>query len=212
MDEGAGRSHGKPALRHAFAVREGRRQEHPERPAAIHLGLGTDAAAGSRRHHHAERAVLRTPPWRHSRHRSGAAPADAAWPGRQADDLHHGRPATVSLAVAHLLPGMLRQPRLQEALWQDGLRSRRAVELRRMDRGQPETAVAGSGLAEGSKMGGRRGRRLGGADAQHSDRKMPRRCDAGVQPERRAAAPAAGLSAAAVPAFHTAWQSAAPAR
>ena len=158
---------------------------------------GTDPAAGSRWHHHAERAVLRTPSRRRSHDRSGAASADAAWPGGQAVDLHHGRHPALSFGVAHPLPRMLRQPGLHQALRQDGFRSRRAAELRRVDRGQPEARFAGSGIAARREMGGRRGRRCRGADAQHSDREMPRRRDAGVQPERRAAAPAAGLSAAA---------------
>src|SRR6266550_4551670 len=58
MDEGARRSHGKPALRNAFAVREGSYQEYPKGSVAISIRVRTDAAAGSRRHHHAERIVL----------------------------------------------------------------------------------------------------------------------------------------------------------
>ncbi len=54
-----------------------------------------------------------------------------------------------------------------------------------------------AGLQAGAKWIVAEGRRCRGADPQHSYRKMSRRCDAGVQPERRAAASAAGLSAAA---------------
>src|ERR1700722_9528531 len=81
MDEGARRSHGKPALWNAIAVREERCQEHLEETAAIPIRFGKDAAAGPRWHHHAERAVLRTPSWRGSPRRSRTAAADAAWPG-----------------------------------------------------------------------------------------------------------------------------------
>ena len=48
------------------------------------------------------------------------------------------------------------------------------AELRRMDRGQPEARVAGSGIAAGRKMGRRRRRGFRGHDPQYSDRKMPR--------------------------------------
>ena len=37
----------------------------------------------ARRHHHAERTVLRAPSWRHRGDRSGRLSADAAWPGRK---------------------------------------------------------------------------------------------------------------------------------
>ncbi len=197
MDEGARRSHGQPALRDAVAVREGRRQEHREEFAAIHLRFGADAVAGSRRHHHAERAVLRAPSWRRSHHRSGAASADAAWPGRPPDDFHDGRPPPLSVAIADSLPRMFGQSGLHQALRQDRLRSGGAAELRGVDRGQPETRAGRSRASPRSQMAGGRGRRCRGADAQHSDREMSRRCHAGLQPERRAAAAAAGLSAAA---------------
>ena len=39
MDENAWRSHGKPALRTAFALRKECHQEHPEEPVAIFLGI-----------------------------------------------------------------------------------------------------------------------------------------------------------------------------
>ena len=131
--------------------------------AAISVRVRADAVAGSRRHHHAKRPVLRAPSWRRSHHRSGAAPADAAWSGRQAADLHHGGHAALSFGIAYLFPRMLGQPRLQKALWQDGVRPCRSRELRRMDRRQPEAGVAGSGLAAGRKMGDGGRRRCGRA-------------------------------------------------
>ena len=179
-----------------FAVRKGCRQEHLEKAAAIHLGVRADAVAGSRRHHHAERAVLRAAPWRGADHRSGTAPVDAPWTGRASADLHHGRHSALSIAVADPFPRVLRQPGLHQAVWQDRLRSGRAVELRGVDRGQPEAGVAGSGIRPEAKWLVAEGADAAAHDAQHPDREMPRRRDAGVQPERRAAASAAGLSAA----------------
>src|SRR5882724_10091454 len=58
MDEDARRSHGQPALWDAIAIREERCQEHPQESQAISIRLGAHAAAGPRRHHHAEWAVL----------------------------------------------------------------------------------------------------------------------------------------------------------
>ena len=49
------------------------------------------AAARARRHHHAERALLRAASFRHRRGRSGRLPADDARPRRQAADLHARR-------------------------------------------------------------------------------------------------------------------------
>ena len=60
------------------------------------------AAARARRHHHAERTLLRAPPRRHRRARSGRLPADPPRPGRKAADLHARR------SQAHAA----RQPRL----------------------------------------------------------------------------------------------------
>src|ERR1700730_8136010 len=101
MDEHARRSDGKPALWNAFALREGCRQEYPAGSAAISIRVWADAAAGSRWHHHAKRTVLRTSSWRGARDRSGAASTDAAWPGRQAAALHHGRHPALPFAIAH---------------------------------------------------------------------------------------------------------------
>src|SRR5260370_42010726 len=101
MDEDARRSHGKPALWNAFAVREGCYQKYPEGSAAISIRVRTDAAAGSRWHHHAKRTVLRTSSWRGAHDWSGAASAGAARPGREAADVHHGAPPAVPFGIAH---------------------------------------------------------------------------------------------------------------
>src|SRR6266852_5376533 len=58
VDEDARRSHGKSALRDALAVREGCYQKYSKESVAVSIRVWTDAAAGSRRHNHAERIVL----------------------------------------------------------------------------------------------------------------------------------------------------------
>ncbi|MGY4293286.1 hypothetical protein ACVWXN_001381 [Bradyrhizobium sp. i1.4.4] len=158
MDEGAGRADGSPALWRAVTVREGRRQEHLEDSQAVHIGLQPDAIAGARRHHHAEWTVLRAASWRCSDHRPGAASVDDARPRRAASDLHDGRSQALPVGVAHPLPRMLRQSRLHQALWQDGIGPRGSGELRRMDRREPEARAPGGRIETGRQMGRRRRR------------------------------------------------------
>jgi len=90
-----------------------------KKTAAIYIRCGTDAAAGSRWHHHAERTVLRTPSRRRSHHRPRAASADAARPGGQAFDLHDGRHPPLPIGVPDPLYRMFRQPGLHQALRHD---------------------------------------------------------------------------------------------
>src|SRR4051794_12028227 len=130
MDEDARRPRRQSALRDAFGIREERRPARPEKRAAIYFRRKPHAAAGSRWDHHAERFVLRASPRRHPEHRSGAASIGSAWAGREAADLHDGRYQALSLAIAYLLPRMLGQSRLHQALWQDRVRSRRLTQLR----------------------------------------------------------------------------------
>src|SRR5438105_13324707 len=104
MDEDAWRSHGEPTLRDAFAIRKRYLQEHSEGPAAISIGVRADTTSGSRRHHHAERPVLRTPPRWRPHDRSGAAQADASWSCRETADLHDGRHPALSFGIAHPFP------------------------------------------------------------------------------------------------------------
>src|SRR6266849_835952 len=136
MDEDARRCHGQSALWDAVAVREEYRQEHSEKSEAIPFRFRAHAAAGPLWYHHAERPVLRASSRRRSDHRSGAAPADAAWPGRPAYDFHDGGFTALSVAIAHPFLGMLRQSGLHQTLRQDGFRSRRSPKLRGMDRGE----------------------------------------------------------------------------
>ena len=63
----------------------------------------------ARRHHHAERTVLRAPSRRHRRNRSGRLPADVAWPGRQAADLHARRAQAPAARQQDLFSRMRRQ-------------------------------------------------------------------------------------------------------
>src|SRR5947208_10525691 len=112
MDEGAGRTDGKPALWRAVTVREGHRQERLEDAQAVHLGLQPDAIAGARWHHHAERTVLRASSWWRSDHRSGPAPVDAARAGRAPADFYNGRSQAFPVGIARPLSRMLRQSRL----------------------------------------------------------------------------------------------------
>ena len=55
-----------------------------------------------------------------------AAPADAAWPGGPAVDLHDGGHPPLSVGIADPLSRMLRQSGLHQALRQDRVRPRRA--------------------------------------------------------------------------------------
>ena len=80
---------------------------------------------------------------------------DAAWTGGAPADLHHGRHSPLPVAIADPFSRMFRQPGLHQAVWQDRLRSGRAVELRGVDRGQPEAGVAGGRTASRSQMAGR---------------------------------------------------------
>ena len=96
-------------------------------------------------------------------HRSGAAPADAARHGRSSAGVHDGRHQAVSVAIAHPLHRVLRQSRLHETLRQDGVRSGRARQLRRMDRRPAEARAGRSRPAEGCEMDRGRGRRRRGA-------------------------------------------------
>src|SRR3974390_2961894 len=144
MDEGARRADGKPAIRNALSVRKERGEEYLQGVAAISVGLGPYPAPGSGRYHHAERAFLRASSCRRSDDRPGSASADAARLGRPSDDFYHGGYQALSFGVAHSLPRMLRQSHLQKALRQDGIRPRRALELRGMDRCEAEARAAGS--------------------------------------------------------------------
>ena len=100
------------ALRQAV---EARGACHPPRRAVAHREprvLGQlHAAARARRHHHAERAVLRAPSRRHRGDRSGGLPADRARPRRQAADLHARRPEALPAREPHPLPRMRGQLR-----------------------------------------------------------------------------------------------------
>ena len=75
----------------------------PESSVSLH------AAARTRRHHHAERPVLRAPPRRHRRGRSARLPADDPRPGRQAADLHARRHQAPAARQPHPFPRMRRQ-------------------------------------------------------------------------------------------------------
>ncbi|MGY4416167.1 hypothetical protein ACVWW4_007903 [Bradyrhizobium sp. LB7.1] len=157
MDEGAGRTDGKPALWRAVTVREGCRQEHLEDSQAVHIGLRPDSIAGARWHHHAERTVLRAASRRRSDHRSGSAPVDAARAGRASADLHNGRSQAFPVGIARPLSRMLRQSRLQQALRQDSIGPCGSGELCGMDRRQSQAGAPGGRVEAGSQMGRRRG-------------------------------------------------------
>ena len=162
IDEGPRRSRGRQTLRRALAVREPRHSQRDDRPAAADRHGDAHATPGARRHHHAERPVLRAPPRWRAVDRSGTAPAAAARHGPLAPALHGRRPAPVSLGVAHPFPRVLGQSDLQEALWQDGLGHRRPGELRRVDGRSREDAARRGRPAAGREVGDRRRRRRGG--------------------------------------------------
>ena len=143
--EGARRAGRRQALRRAVEIRSGRHPQRPEEPGTVHLGGEPHAARGPGRHHHAERPVLRASSRRRARHRSAAAPADAAWAGEEPAAVHCRRVATPAVDLAYSLPRVLGQSGLHEAVRQDGVRSRRTRQLRRMDGRQPEAAARRSG-------------------------------------------------------------------
>ena len=108
--EGARRRRGGAPLRQAVEVRGACRP--PRRRVADRLArkLGQlHAAARARRHHHAERPVLRAPSRRHRRDQSARPPADDPRPRRQAADLHAGRHQAHAARQPRLLPRMRRQ-------------------------------------------------------------------------------------------------------
>ncbi len=113
---------GRSALRQARRLR-GRR--HPAQRAVAHrrhrILRQLLAAAGSARHHHAERTVLRAPSCRPAGRRSGSAPADDPRPGRAPADSHHEGHHAVSVGLAHPFHRMPGQ-------WRHGM-ARRADQL-----------------------------------------------------------------------------------
>ncbi len=154
-------------------------------------------ASGSFRHHHPQRTALRAPSCRDADDRSARAPADRAWHGQAAPDLHHGGFDAISVGVAHPLSRVFRQyPELGRAQARaDGPGHARAPQLLRMDR-RPARHDPGRGRrSAGSEVDAGRGRRRGGDDAQHTDREGARRRHARLCSERRAAAARARLSA-----------------
>ena len=148
---------GRPALRQARRLR-GRR--HQAQRAVAHrrhrILHQLFAAAGSARHHHAERPVLRAPSCRPAGRRSGPAPADDPWPGRAPAGSHDEGHRAFSVGVAHPFHRMPGQ-------WRHGV-ARRAIEfaaiqprhdqLRGMDRGEAVDA-AGRSRASRRRRNGR---------------------------------------------------------
>ncbi len=156
-------------------------------------------AAGSARHHHAERIVFRAPPCRAARHRSGSAPADDPWPGRSAAGPHHEGHSALSVSVAHpfhRMPGQWRDGMARGANQLAAIQSRHDL-LCGMDRRQAFDAIGRSRRQERGKMGDGRGRRRRAYEPQPAARQMPRRLPCGLRAERRGAAARTGLPAAA---------------
>ena len=186
-------------LRQAVEAREAR---HPPRRAVAHgepRVLGElHAAARARRHHHAERAVLRAPSRRHRRDRSGRLPADAARAGRQAADVHARRPQALSARQPHLLPrmrGEFRHGVARRAAQRLPVHPRHGA-LRRIHRRAAERAARGGRPQDEREVAARRRRRLRRDDALDAARQGARRLPRRLSHERRDAAPRAGLSGA----------------
>ena len=105
LEQDARRRRRRAPLRHAVQIRGACRP--PRRGVADCLAakLGQlHAAARARRHHHAQRALLRAPSCRHRRDQSRRPPADAPRPGRQAADFHAGRHQAHAARQPHLFP------------------------------------------------------------------------------------------------------------
>ena len=101
------RAYGKPSKHEAHVVRR-----DVEWLTAVEGKLGQlHAAACARRHHHAERALLRAPSCRHRRDRPRRLPADPARPRRQAADLHARRPQALPAREPGLFLRMRRELR-----------------------------------------------------------------------------------------------------
>ena len=113
---------GRPAL---WQARRHRGRRHPAQRAVAHrrhrILHQLFAAAGSARHHHAERPVLRALSCRTAGRRSGSAPADDPRPGRASAGPHHEGHRALSVGVAHPFHRMPGQ-------WRHGM-ARRAVQL-----------------------------------------------------------------------------------
>ena len=202
LDEGAGRTGHEPALRGALCIRE---DGHPPGAWPFAHGDGSvqrHAAAGSSRHHHAQRAPLRAAPCGRADDRPGTASAADPWHGRAAVALRHGGPAQVPVDLAHLFSRMLREyPRLDGGQSQgDCAEHAWALELLGMDGSAAGDGARRGGPASRGALDAGRGSRCRRHVAQRADRESARRRPPRLCPERRAAAARAGLSPAPVPA------------
>ena len=187
------------ALRQAREIRGAYRP--PRRRLAHRLAakLGElHAAARDRRHHHAERALLRAPSLGHRRAQSRRLPADAARPRRQAADLHARRHQAHAARQPRLLLRMRRQFRHGVA--------RRAVErlpvhprhgaLRDVHRRAAEGAAERSGPEAQGEVAAAGRRRLGCDDALAAACEGARRRAGRLPDERRDALSGERLSGA----------------
>ena len=190
---------GDNALRRAVEIRKGR---HPPHRALAHRDAGVvgrlHAAARTRRHHHAERPVLRAPPWRHRRGRSARLPADAAWPRRQAADLHARGHQAAAARQQHLFPrmrGQFRHGMARRAAQRLPIHPRHGA-LRAVHRRAAQAFVGAGGREAERQMDSGRGRRRRGDGPLDPARQGARRLSRRLSHERRDAAAGAGLSGA----------------
>ena len=134
----------------------------------------------------------------------GSAHADDSRPGRSA--ARYSRLPSLKrfpVDLAHPLPRVFGQQRRRMARRFHRLGRAahpRSHELQRVDRRVARAAAARSAAFVRGDLDARRGRRRAEARAQYPDQEVPGRCAGRLRTERRAAAPRAGLSAAAVPA------------
>ena len=199
MDPRARRRRRGAALRQAL---EARGACHPPRRAVADREprvLGQlHAAARARRHHHAERALLRAPSWRHRGDRSGRLSADRPRPGRQAADLHARRPQALPARQPHPLPrmrGEFRHGVARRAAQRLPVHPRHGA-LRRIHRRAAARAARRGRREAEREVAARRRRRLRRDDALDPARQGARRLPRRLPDERRDAAPRAGLSGA----------------
>ncbi len=144
-----------------------------------------------------ERAALRAPPRRHSRHRSGRPPAADPRPGAASADLHSRRADELPDGIAHHVSRMRRQrPAAQPEGARTGQRAGPAGPrlLRGVDGRAPRRSAAGGRRRPEGAVDPRRGRRRRRHEPQRTARQGDGRRADRARPERRAGAAVERLS------------------